>query len=93
MHTLDNDLHPVDDTRAHVVPGEIIGVVFGGLHDADEARASGRLQRKDSKKVTRVEGRVQLAVDSAATRVDVGDVKQMFVRAALKSDAECLAYD
>ena len=65
--------------------------MFGaGAHDADEARAPVLLQWKDGKKIARVQRGVQLAVHRRAARVDVGDVEEMVVRAARKSDAERL---
>ena len=61
VHALDVDAHPLDHALAHVVPRQVVVLVFGILaHRADEPRAPFVLQRKDGEKIGRVEADVQL---------------------------------
>jgi hypothetical protein len=93
VHALDLDVHPIDDARAHVVPGEVLAVMVGvGAHRSNEARPSVFLQRKDGKKIARVERSVELAVHRGAARGDVRDVEQMLIRTAWKSNRERLSH-
>src|SRR5260221_7826514 len=93
VHALDGDAHPFDDTRAHVAPRQAAGLVVGaGAHGADEPRVSISLQRKHREKIGRVERGVQLAIHRRAARFDVGDVKEVFVGTAGKTDRESLPY-
>ena len=78
-----------DDALTHVGPRQVVVLVFGvGANGADETRAPLVLQRKDDEKIGGVQGAVQLAVHHRAARVDVGDVKQMVVRAARETDPQ-----
>ena len=89
VHALDVDAHPLDHALAHVVPRQLVLLVFGLLiaYRADEPRAPFVLQRKDREKIGRVQADVQLAVHRRAARLDIGDVKEMVVRAAGKADS------
>ena len=78
---------------AHVVPRQVVVLVLGvGAHRANETRAPVVLQRKDDEKIGRVQGAVQFAVHHRAARVDVGDIKEMVVGAAWKTDLQGLAH-
>ena len=59
VHALDVDAHPLDHALAHIVPRQVLVLVFGLLiaHRADEPRAAFVLQRKDGKKIGRVQAR------------------------------------
>ncbi len=67
--------------------------LFGaGAHGADEPRVAVLFQRKDGKKIARVQRDVQLAVHRRAARFDVGDVEQVIVRAARETDRQRLPH-
>jgi len=93
VYALDLDVHPVNDSRAHVVPGEVLAVTFGvGAHGPDEARPAVCLQRKDGQKIARIQRGVELAIHHGAARGDVRNVEQMFVGAAWKTNRERLPH-
>ena len=67
--------------------------VFGLLpHGADEPRAPLALQREDGEEIGAVQRDVELAVHRLSARLHVGDVEEMRVHAAGKTDPHRLAH-
>ena len=94
VHALDVDAHPLDHALAHVVPRQVLALVFGFLaHGADEPRAPLALQREDGEKIGRVQADVQLAVHHRSARFHVGDIKEVGVHPARETDSQRLAHD
>ena len=93
VHALDVDRHPLDHTLAHVVPRQGLVLVFGFLADRpDETRTPLGLQRKNGEKIGRVQGDVHLAVHRRSVRLHVGDIEEVGVRAARKTDLQRLPH-
>ena len=55
-------------------------------HSADETHTSVVFQREDGQEVRRVQPDVHLAVHHRSARLDVGDIEEMVVGAARKTD-------
>ena len=93
MHALNVDTHPLDDALTHVVPRQVVVLVLGiRANCANETGASIVLQWKDDEKIGSVQCAVDLAVHYRAARVDIGDVKEVVVRASWETDPQALAH-
>ena len=93
VHAPDVDPYPFDHALAHIVPRQVLVPTFGFIpHCADEPRTPVALQWEHREEIGSVQRDVQFAVQRRSACLDVGDVEQMFIRAARKADLQRLAH-
>ena len=93
VHAFDVDTHPLDHARADIIPGQALapGCLRLLSNGPDEARAMCVRQREHGEEVSAVERDVDVAVHRRSVRLDIGDVEEVLVRPARKTDRQHLA--
>ena len=93
VHAFDIDTHPLDHACADIIPGQALapGCLRLVSNGPDEACAMGVRQREHGEEVSAVERDVDVAVHRRSVRLDIGDIEEVLVGPARKTDRQYLA--
>src|SRR5450432_1817501 len=88
-----DEMHAIERMRAHVGECHLVGIVALRLaHAADQSYSLVAVQREHGNEVEAIEVSVKLACVYYTRDFDIGNVEELCVRAARKTDAECFAH-
>src|SRR5580658_395831 len=92
VHALDVDTHPLKHSRAHIIPGKILALVFRFVaQGTDQPGTPFVLQWEDGEKIGPVQTDVDLPIHHWSAAFHVGDIEDVTVFAAAKWNLEGLA--